>query len=721
MADSVSKQTTLATSTARSRALPLHAEPAGDGPMLSLAALASANGNRAVSSLLTGGAPLPPQVLADMEARFRQNFSDVRIHDDARAHASAAAMHAKAYTHGSDIVFNTNRFAPYTGPGKRLLAHELAHVVQQRRGGAMPTLDANAPHEAHAQRAADAVAGGASSVAVQGNTGVGMALDREDDKKKPRGEKLKPDSKIKDPAELRKKHILQEFDERAHDPDKKVDLSDEKVRNRSGASERARHADRFKDIDEHHGLPKFLGGNRVQTYIKLTKELHYLYHEELYGLLEQEFKQRKVLDADAKRNARRSYGKLFARLDPDAQKEVLARIVEHAEEFDKRYAKTEYPDKRQRLAAAVKRGIKEAKAESKAGKSGKPAKPAKGAKSGKPATGLKGTKTGKPATGATAAKPGKAVKTPKTAKPAGTTSKLPAAPSAAKGKAPSKAPPVKAAGPTAAPTGGGKTAPPKSPAAADVPPPLSVGKAASPKAAMPKAPDAPVAPKTGAVHASAPKFKPSAIHAPPPRVGGRMKGVAGRGAGVLIALGLSWLAAKVQGDVEQERADALARQEAPGLQAELQRKLDEQADRILTMQAQNPFTTVWANVTYDSTSWESYVVAGDEVLTGSDYQGTTLVKVEAAYAPMPQQWHTSEGSAAQGGSEDHEFTTTPLALEQAPFESLIAHAKANALPLDPLRNYCRAKIAEAGQASDSGMGPRMDAHWREMLAKVDAQ
>ena len=113
--------------------------------------------------------------------------------------------------------------------------------------------------------------------------------------------------------------------------------------------------------------------------------MHYLYHEELYQLLEKELKQRKVLDADAKRNARRSYGRLFSKLDPKAQEEVLARVVAHAEEFDKRYAMKEYPDKRQRLAAAVKRGIKEAKAEAKAAKSAKPAKAPKSVKPAKPA------------------------------------------------------------------------------------------------------------------------------------------------------------------------------------------------------------------------------------------------------------------------------------------------------------------------------------------------
>ena len=137
MTDTAAKQATVAASATRSRAQarPAHTPGAGS-PMLSMAMLASTNGNRAVSGLLSGGITLPSDIRADMESRFGESFADVRIHDDSPAHASAANLHAKAYTRGHDIVFSANRFSPHEGPGKRLLAHELAHVVQQRRGGA---------------------------------------------------------------------------------------------------------------------------------------------------------------------------------------------------------------------------------------------------------------------------------------------------------------------------------------------------------------------------------------------------------------------------------------------------------------------------------------------------------------------------------------------------------------------------------------------------------
>jgi Domain of unknown function (DUF4157) len=65
------------------------------------------------------------------EARFGYDFSRVRIHTDATASASAAAVRSLAYTVGTHVVFGSKRYAPGTPEGKRLLAHELSHVVQQ--------------------------------------------------------------------------------------------------------------------------------------------------------------------------------------------------------------------------------------------------------------------------------------------------------------------------------------------------------------------------------------------------------------------------------------------------------------------------------------------------------------------------------------------------------------------------------------------------------------
>jgi len=69
-----------------------------------------------------------------MESRFAQDFSDVRIHRGPDAEASAGDLRAIAYTAGSHIVFGSGAYRPETSEGSRLLAHELSHVVQQRRG-----------------------------------------------------------------------------------------------------------------------------------------------------------------------------------------------------------------------------------------------------------------------------------------------------------------------------------------------------------------------------------------------------------------------------------------------------------------------------------------------------------------------------------------------------------------------------------------------------------
>src|SRR5262249_16963648 len=62
---------------------------------------------------------------------FGYDFGMVRIHADRGSAVSASAVHARAYTVGRDIVFNEGEYAPASAEGKRLLAHELVHVVQQ--------------------------------------------------------------------------------------------------------------------------------------------------------------------------------------------------------------------------------------------------------------------------------------------------------------------------------------------------------------------------------------------------------------------------------------------------------------------------------------------------------------------------------------------------------------------------------------------------------------
>lgn len=84
-----------------------------------------------IDSLRGGGEPLPEQEKSFFEPRFGYDFSGVRVHTGNDAAESAQAVNARAYTVGRDVVFNAGEYRPGTGEGRRLLAHELAHVVQQ--------------------------------------------------------------------------------------------------------------------------------------------------------------------------------------------------------------------------------------------------------------------------------------------------------------------------------------------------------------------------------------------------------------------------------------------------------------------------------------------------------------------------------------------------------------------------------------------------------------
>lgn len=87
-------------------------------------------------ALAAHGRPIEPALRQDMEHRFGHDFSQVRIHAGGVAGQSARAVNAQAYTVGSDIVFGAGQFAPATHAGRRLLAHELTHVVQQSQQSA---------------------------------------------------------------------------------------------------------------------------------------------------------------------------------------------------------------------------------------------------------------------------------------------------------------------------------------------------------------------------------------------------------------------------------------------------------------------------------------------------------------------------------------------------------------------------------------------------------
>ncbi|CAN5561192.1 hypothetical protein BH20ACI3_BH20ACI3_43230 [soil metagenome] len=123
-------------------------------------------GNAAVSQLLnelSGGRPLEPATRADMETAFGTDFSEVRIHDDPGTQAKAEAINAEAFTQSDHVYLGASAPSPETSAGRQLLAHELAHVVQQRKAGGQQSGSVNQPgdgFEVEADRAAASAAAG---------------------------------------------------------------------------------------------------------------------------------------------------------------------------------------------------------------------------------------------------------------------------------------------------------------------------------------------------------------------------------------------------------------------------------------------------------------------------------------------------------------------------------------------------------------------------------
>lgn len=200
---------------------------------------AAATGDHAAAApevqqvLAQAGQPLPAPLRRHVEARFGQDFSAVRVHADEAAAASAHEQQAKAYTVGDHIVFGAGRFAPDDSAARRLLAHELAHVVQQRRGGAAPALDAGAAHERAADQAAAQFSTGPGPVQVAGATAVGVAREEDDEHRRPKrkGQPAGRPTPVVDPLEQELRQ-LQADAAQAGLPKKQVDQVAAEVRKR---------------------------------------------------------------------------------------------------------------------------------------------------------------------------------------------------------------------------------------------------------------------------------------------------------------------------------------------------------------------------------------------------------------------------------------------------------------------------------------------------------
>jgi hypothetical protein len=93
--------------------------------------LASESVTNQINASRGGGSRMPENTLSFMESRFNTDFSGVKIHTDSNAVQMSRELNAQAFTVGSDIYFNSGKYAPESASGKHLLAHELTHTVQQ--------------------------------------------------------------------------------------------------------------------------------------------------------------------------------------------------------------------------------------------------------------------------------------------------------------------------------------------------------------------------------------------------------------------------------------------------------------------------------------------------------------------------------------------------------------------------------------------------------------
>jgi hypothetical protein len=132
------------------------------------------------NALRSPSKPIDLATRTGMKSRFGHDFSNVRVHADTTAAESASALETQAYIVGRDVVFGADSYAPHTSAGRRLLTHELVHVVQQDAADAtsykMMLQNANIAAETEAGRVADGLSAKidhrcAPSIAMFSDTG----------------------------------------------------------------------------------------------------------------------------------------------------------------------------------------------------------------------------------------------------------------------------------------------------------------------------------------------------------------------------------------------------------------------------------------------------------------------------------------------------------------------------------------------------------------------
>lgn len=140
-------------------------DPARDGVPSALSRRMSGRRTAVLDVVRSSGRALDPTTRASMESRFGYDLSSVRVHADQAAARSAELLGASAYTVGRHVAFGEGQYAPSTAEGRRMMTHELTHVIQQARGpvsgraagDGLSVSDRSDPFEHDAARSAAAI------------------------------------------------------------------------------------------------------------------------------------------------------------------------------------------------------------------------------------------------------------------------------------------------------------------------------------------------------------------------------------------------------------------------------------------------------------------------------------------------------------------------------------------------------------------------------------
>jgi hypothetical protein len=196
--------------------------------------------------------------------------------------------------------------------------------------------------------------------------------------------------------------------------------------------------------------------------------------------------------------------------------------------------------------------------------------------------------------------------------------------------------------------------------------------------------------------------------------------VHGRGVGILISMAAAYIAGEAQAQMEANRFTQGFSADSAYIEKEVAQKLADQSDAFMRHYALSPDMPLYANVTINVRTFEGYVVAYDDVITWSDYEGTWLDSVNLSIMPSNGERLEINGSAAQGGSYHDRYITYAVPLQAPAVEDVAAYARLSGMNAAVLRAYAKDKQTEAGRNADAGVGPKQAAYWGDIVALLDA-